>query len=41
MTHLNLTTFNKGYEIPSKQVALHPNWLKPTSHNPNIKRNSQ
>ena len=31
MTHLNLTTFNKGYEISSKQVALHPNgyaWSK-------------
>lgn len=31
-------SYNKGYEIPSKQVALHPNWLKPTSHNPDIKR---
>jgi len=31
------TSYNKGYEIQSKQVALHPNWLKPTSYNLNIK----
>ena len=34
---MNLST-NKGYEIPSKH-ALYPNWLNPTSHNPDIINN--
>jgi hypothetical protein len=37
---LQLTSYNKGYEIPSKQVALHPNGYA-TSHNQDIKSNQK